>query len=107
MRIIAARKRPAAVLLAAATLWLVPEAWAQSALKSRRDIGVGDHPIGAIATDLDGDGFVDLISVNQITNSVGDVHFLKGFGDGTFRKVRTIGAGSRPSGALLGHANAD
>src|SRR5206468_3227823 len=60
---------------------------AQSSLKSRKDFVVGDHPVGIVTTDYDGDGFLDLITVNQQTAGVGDIALIKGFGDGTFRKV--------------------
>src|SRR5437773_6491497 len=71
-------------------------ALAQS-LKSRRDYVVGDHPVGVVAVDYDGDGFLDLITVNQQTGGNGDIALLKGFGDGTLRKVTSLISGSLPS----------
>src|SRR5215813_700482 len=60
---------------------------AQTSMKSRRDFLVGDHPVGLVATDYDADTYLDLITVNQQTAGIGDVALVKGFGDGTFRKV--------------------
>src|SRR5438093_660657 len=65
-------------------------ALAQS-LKSRRDYVVGDHPVGVVAVDYDGDGFLGLITVNQQTAVNGDLALLKGFGDGTL----LVGAASK------------
>src|SRR6266571_7253520 len=81
-------------------------ALAQS-LKSRRDYVVGDHPVGVVATDFDNDGFLDLITVNQQTASNGDIALMKGFGDGTFRKVSGVISGSHPSGMSYVDVNAD
>src|SRR2546425_7792904 len=76
-------------------------------LKSRRDYVVGDHPVGVIATDYDGDGFLDLITVNQQTGGTGDIGLIKGFGDGSFRKVSSITSGVLPSGLSYADANND
>jgi len=81
-------------------------ALAQS-LKSRRDYVVGDHPVGVVAVDYDNDGFLDLITVNQQTNVNGDIALLKGFGDGTFRKVTSLLSGSLPSAMQYLDVNAD
>ena len=51
----------------------------QSSLKSRRDFLVGDHPVGVCAIDYDGDGHLDLITVNQQTNGIVDIALVKGF----------------------------
>ncbi len=87
-------------------LMAVSPALAQS-LKSRRDYIVGDHPVGVVAADYDNDGFLDLITVNQQTASIGDIALMKGFGDGTFRKVSGIISGSHPSGLSYVDVNAD
>jgi hypothetical protein len=95
-------------LLAVLGLLAAVPAQAQSSLRSRRDFAVGDRPLAVLPADLDGDGLIDLISVNQGTSAtVGDVHVLKGFGDGTFRRVATLTPGSRPSGGVLADANND
>ena len=81
-------------------------ALAQS-LKSRRDYVIGDHPVGVVATDYDNDGFLDLITVNQQTGGNGDIALMKGFGDGTFRKVAGVVSGSHPSAMSYVDVNAD
>src|SRR5262245_34048476 len=81
--------------------------FAQSSLLSRRDYVVGDHPVGVIAVDYDGDGYLDLISVNQQTGGNGDIGLIKGFSNGTMRKVGTVTAGALPSSLLYMDANND
>src|SRR5437867_9955341 len=80
---------------------------AQSSLKSRRDYVVGDHPVGVVAADYDGDGLLDLITVNQLNGGDGDIALVKGFIDGTFRRVATVISGSLPSGLVYADANND
>ncbi|HYS05335.1 MAG TPA: VCBS repeat-containing protein [Candidatus Dormibacteraeota bacterium] len=77
---------------------------AQSSLKSRRDIGTGNHPVGAIAIDFDGDGLLDIVSVDQLDDSLG---LVKGFGDGTFRRVKSLAVGSLPSAVAFTDTNGD
>src|SRR2546427_83155 len=79
-------------------------AYAQSSLKSRRDIGTGNHPVGAIAVDFDGDGLLDIVSVDQLDDSLG---LVKGFGDGTFRLVKSLAVGSLPSAVAFTDTNGD
>ncbi len=86
---------------------LASPALAQSSLKSRRDYVVGDHPVGIVAADYDGDGFLDLISCNQQTAGNGDIALIKGFGDGSFRKVAAIVSGSLPSAMAYLDVNND
>lgn len=81
--------------------------WAQASLRSRVDLAVNDLPTAVLVADVDGDTYLDLISVNQGTNNVGDLQILKGFGDGTFRVVRSVTAGSVPTGAALADTNGD
>ena len=77
---------------------------AQSSLKSRRDINVGKQPVGAIAVDFDGDGFLDIVTVDQQSDALG---MIKGFGDGTFRRIAALPTGSLPSGTAFADANND
>jgi hypothetical protein len=77
---------------------------AQSSLKSRRDIATGNHPVGAIAVDFDGDGILDVVSVDQLDDTLG---LVKGFGDGTFRRVRGLAVGSLPSAVAFADTNGD
>ena len=79
-------------------------AGAQSSLKSRRDINVGNHPVAAIAADFDGDGNLDIVSVDQQSNSLG---MIKGFGDGTFRRIAALPVGSLPTGVVFADATSD
>ncbi len=84
-----------------------PAAAQSSALKGRRDFTVGDLPVGVIAADIDGDSYLDLVVVNRNTNNAGDLAVMKGFGDGTFKKVGSITPGIQPMGAALRDVNGD
>ena len=79
-------------------------AHAQASLKSRRDVGVGRQPVGAIAVDFDGDTLIDVVTVDQQSDSIA---LLKGFGDGTFKKILELPTGSLPSGTAFADANGD
>ncbi len=92
------------VLFAALVAAGLSPAAAQSSLKARRDFATGRHPTAAIAADVDGDGNLDLISINQFTDSAS---ILKGFGDGRLRSIATIPVGGLPSAAVLSDANND
>ena len=89
-------------LLSAAAVF--SSAAAQSSLKSRRDVNVGRQPVGAIAVDFDGDGFLDIVSVDQQSDALG---LIKGFGDGTFRRIAALPTGSLPSGTAFADVNND
>jgi VCBS repeat protein len=82
-------------------------AFAQPSLRSRQDFVVGDHPVAAISVDFDGDGNLDLITANQLTNNFGDVSLMRGFGDGTFRRLATVTVGLLPSGVAFAEATGD
>jgi hypothetical protein len=84
-----------------------PASAQSSALKGRRDFAVGDQPVGIIAADIDGDSYIDLIVANRNTNGSGDLTQMKGFGDGTFKKVGSVIAGTQPIGAALRDVNGD
>ncbi len=88
----------------AALLLACTSAFAQSSLKSRRELVVGDHPVGVIAADFDEDGNLDLLSIDQISSTL---TLDKGFGDGSFRKLTTIIAGVLPSGGTYVDVNGD
>jgi len=83
---------------------LAAPAYAQSSLKSRRDIATGNHPVGAIAVDFDGDGLLDIVSVDQMDDALG---LVKGFGDGTFRRVQGLPVGSLPAAVAFADTNGD
>ncbi len=94
----------ASIALFCLVLWVIGSPLlAQSSLKARRDFAVGDHPVGLIVADFDNDGSLDLLSVDQIS---GNLSLVKGFGDGTFRRIATILAGGQPSGAVYLDVNA-
>src|SRR5256885_659114 len=99
-----ARPGPNAALYLAISLLVAAPVFAQSSLKSRRDIATGNHPVGAIAVDFDGDGLLDVVSVDQMDDSLG---LVKGFGDGTFRRVRMLAVGSLPSAVAFADTNGD
>src|SRR5258706_6172556 len=92
-------------------LWLVvlsasvmTPAQAQSSFKSRRDFRVGERPTTVLAADYDGDGKLDLLTVDEQS---GYVSLVKGFGDGTFRRVTTVAGGSDPRGLRFADVNHD
>jgi hypothetical protein len=89
------------VLSASVTMTL---AQAQSSFKSRRDFRVGDRPTTVLAADYDGDGKLDLMTVDEQS---GYVSLVKGFGDGTFRRVTTVVGGSDPRGLRFADVNHD
>src|SRR5258705_4235994 len=92
------------VFLLLALFAVTTEVLSQSYLKSRRDFVVGQHPVAAIVVDFDGDGNLDIISANQLAPNGGDVSLMKGFGDGTFRRVGSVDARNLPSGLAFGDA---
>ena len=94
----------AALAAALLTPFLCTSAFAQYELKSRRDYYVGDHPMSLLSTDMDGDGVADLLSADELSDYLS---FLKGFGDGTFRRTQTIVAGSKPTGLAFVDVNHD
>jgi VCBS repeat protein len=90
---------PCLVLLFAGT-----EVLAQSSLKSRRDFTVGDHPVWIVVGDFDGDGNLDFLTDDQVGSTL---TLLKGFGDGTFRKLKNIDTGSQPAATVFVDVNND
>jgi len=97
------KRFPALAAIAVAALVAdCTSAFAQSSLKSRRELVVGDHPVSVIAADFDEDGNLDLLSIDQISSTM---TLIKGFGDGSFRKLKTILAGSLPSAAAYVDVN--
>src|SRR6266571_8742700 len=100
-------KTMSGLLIGSLLLLIVTSTAFSQSLKSRRDYVVGDHPVGVVATDFDNDGFLDLITVDQQTASNGDIALMKGFGDGTFRKVTGVLSGAHPSAMSYVDVNAD
>ena len=106
-RCIRTRRSPLVLSGALLMVLMASPVLAQSSLKSRRDYIVGDHPVGVVTTDYDGDGFLDLITVNQQTAGRGDIALVKGFGDGTFRKVSSFLTGILPTSMVYSDVNND
>jgi hypothetical protein len=79
-------------------------AWAQYSLKARKDFRVGDHPLQVITLDFDNDGQPDLISVDELSDSLS---LMKGFGDGTFRQIGTVVTGTKPTAVAVADVNND
>ena len=91
-------------LACAAVLLCASSASAQSSLKSRRDIPVGAYPVAALIVDYDGDGNLDVVVVG---NGADTLDLVKGFGDGTLRRVGALVASSVPSAAAFVDLNHD
>jgi VCBS repeat protein len=106
------RRNPAAIsglriftLAALLTVLGAVGASAQSStLKARRDFAVGDHPVGVLAVDFDADGVLDLITTDQLSSSLS---LVKGFGDGTFRRLSGVVTGTYPSDTIVADVNND
>jgi hypothetical protein len=64
----------------------------------------GDQPFEVLATDLDGDGRVDLAVTNFIDSTVG---IYRGNGDGTFAAPATFRTGESPRGLVAADFNRD
>jgi hypothetical protein len=64
----------------------------------------GDAPVSLVATDLNGDGRLDVAASNIASN---DISVLLGNGNGTFRPQRRFPAGVSPSSLVTGDMNGD
>jgi sugar lactone lactonase YvrE len=67
-------------------------------------ISVGTNPYGVAAGDLNGDGFVDVVVENYLSNTVS---VLLGNGNGTFLPQVTYAVGNRPERVLMADFNGD
>lgn len=67
-------------------------------------LAAGRSPIGIAAADLDGDGDVDLVVANNMSD---DLSVLRNRGDGSFDPPETVPAGDGPSFVLTADLDAD
>ena len=65
---------------------------------------VGAHPEGLTVGDFDGDGHLDIVTVNSDSD---DVSVLLGNGNGTFRSSYSFGVGTSPMFLTTGDLNLD
>lgn len=68
---------------------------------------IGNNPYGLIATDLNGDGKLDLIAANSPTTGNGSISALLGNGNGTFQSALNTTVGTRPRYFAAGDFNRD
>ena len=73
-------------------------------------VAVGSNPVAMATADVNGDGQLDLMVVNQNQNGTldpGSMSILLGRGDGTFQALPEATAGVRPYGLAAGDLNHD
>ena len=68
---------------------------------------IGNNPYGLIATDLNGDGKLDLIAANSPSTGNGSISALLGNGKGTFQSAVNTTVGTRPRYFAAGDFNRD
>ena len=68
---------------------------------------IGNNPYGLIATDLNGDGKLDLIAANSPPIGNGSISALLGNGNGTFQSAINTTVGTRPRYFAAGDFNRD
>lgn len=68
---------------------------------------IGNNPYGLIATDLNGDGKLDLIAANSPSTGNGSISALLGNGNGTFQSAVNTTVGTRPRYFAAGDFNRD
>jgi glucose/arabinose dehydrogenase len=64
----------------------------------------GSRASAVVVVDLNGDGKLDLVTVNAGANTMS---VLPGNGDGTFQAAQSFATGSEPTGVALGDVNGD
>jgi hypothetical protein len=65
---------------------------------------VGSGPAGLALADMNGDGHLDLVAADDLSNDVG---ILPGNGDGTFQTETPYAAGVNPVAVAVGDLNGD
>ena len=68
---------------------------------------IGTNPYGLIATDLNGDGKLDLVAANSPSSGNGSISVLLGNGNGTFQSALNTTVGTRPRYFAAGDFNRD
>ncbi len=72
--------------------------------KAQTNYTVSASPFALGAADLNGDGFIDLVTTGDIE---GDISILLNNGDGTFKVAANMGAGFQPQGLAITDVNLD
>lgn len=100
------RERPASVrwLALVALLWLCPGPVGADLLFGNPEFAAGPAPWGLACGDLDGDGDLDLVVGNDVSD---EVVVLLNRGDGLFAAPIVHHAGSHVRGVAIGYVDAD
>jgi hypothetical protein len=72
--------------------------------QAKQDYAVGNGPFSVVASDLNGDGYLDLVTGNYSDYSIS---VLLGKGDGTFKAKQDYAVGSAPSSVIASDLNGD
>ncbi len=75
-----------------------------AAFSNEGDTLLGFIPVALALTDLDGDGFSDVIFVN---NNGGKLSLGRGVGNGTFQPLQDFATGTQPNGIAIADVNRD
>ena len=68
------------------------------------EVTVGDQPVDGASADFNGDGNIDIVTANALSN---DVSLLLGNGDGTFAPETRMALGFNPTAIYTGDFNGD
>ncbi len=73
------------------------------------NMSAGDHPLFIASADLNGDGKLDLVAVNEgvFDGDPGGASIFLGKGDGTFQPAQNVAAGVNPTSVAIGDINGD
>jgi hypothetical protein len=67
-------------------------------------LAAGTEPRSVVVGDFDGDGVLDLVVANELSD---DVSVLMGNGDGTFQAAKNFAVGRSPRSVAVGDLNGD
>ena len=84
--------------------WTRPNSIGDGTFQSQRTLAAGNRPESVAAADVNGDGWLDLITANAVGN---DVSVLLGNGDGTFQPQQHFAAGDSPASVAAADVNGD